>query len=199
MNNTQQGILFVIDGSNNVGKTTQRILLTQALEAKGYKATSFKYPAYECEPTGPRLNAYIRENNPENLSPTEFQIVQAQNKRDFEPALIDALNSHDVVIAEMYIGTGLAFGMVDGLDKKWLINLLRDIRTPDIYVILDGKQFDTGKEARHYIENDPIRTDSVRQNYLALAAEFGWHVVNANRPHAEVTRDLLKLLSLEAP
>lgn len=77
----------VVYGMNNLGKTTATKALVEYLCAQQTPARYLKYAIYEMEPTGPRINAYLRSGNPEKLTPLQFQELQVQNRRDFEPQL----------------------------------------------------------------------------------------------------------------
>ena len=72
------GILFTLLGVTNTGKTTQQKLLEDHLRQDGYRVTYVKYPVYDLLPTGPRINAYLRQGNPEKITAQEFHELQIQ-------------------------------------------------------------------------------------------------------------------------
>ncbi len=193
------GILFALYGVNNTGKTTQQKRLEERLRAEGYKVKYLKYPLYDFEPTGPRINAYMRQGNPEGLSAQEFHELQIRNKRDFEPELERLLSENDIVLAEMYTGTGIAYGMGDGLPKEWLLAEYSPLRKADISILLDGARFLESREVGHHFEEDDEKTERTRLAHLELAKDFGWDVVNANQSieavHAEIYSRVKKLLA----
>lgn len=184
------GILFTLLGVTNLGKTTQQELLHKRLEQEGYTVAYVKYPRYDLAPTGPRINAYLRQGNPEGISAREFHELQVQNKKDFQPELERLLSENDIVLAEMYTGTGIAYGMGDGFDKTELIGMNAALRAADLSVLLDGKRFLESREAGHHFENDDEKTERVRQAHLELAREFGWQIVNANQPRETVHEEI---------
>ena len=105
-----KGKLIVFYGINNLGKTTQAKMLVDWLNSIGIPAVYLKYPIYDLWPTGPKINAYLRENNPEHLTPLEFQELQVQNRKDFQDILDGYLNNGIWVVAEDYFGTGIEKG-----------------------------------------------------------------------------------------
>ena len=144
-----KGKLITIMGINNIGKTTQQTVLVEFLKENGHSVTALKYPVYDLVPTGPRCNAYLREGNPENLFPKEFQQLCAKNRLDFQSKLKSLLEENDFVLAEMYTGSGICFGMADGIDKNELIDMNRNLLVPDISILLDGERFLESREKNH--------------------------------------------------
>ena len=98
-------MFIAVLGINNIGKSTQVRRLTERIVAESLTARGIKYPIYDLAPTGPMLNGYLREGNPHNLTPREFQILQALNRQAFEPNLRQMLVANNVMVAEDYIGT----------------------------------------------------------------------------------------------
>lgn len=192
------GILFTLLGVTNTGKTTQQKLLEEHLKNDGYRVAYIKYPVYDLEPTGPRINAYLRGGNPENISALEFHKLQIQNKFDFESKLLSLLEENDIVLAEMYTGTGITYAMGDGLPKDWLISEYAPLRKADISILLDGKRFLESREAGHHYENDDEKTEKIRLAHLELAKDFGWTVINANQTidevHQQIYSEIKKVL-----
>ena len=184
------GILFTMMGVTNIGKTTQQELLEKRLLDEGFTISKVKYPRYDLLPTGPRINAYLRGGNPENLSAQEFQVLNVKNKFDFEPELLKLIDEYDIVIAEMYSGTGIAYGMGDGLDKDWFVKQYENLKGPDVAVLLDGKRFLESREANHSYENDDVKTEKIRLAHIELAKDFGWNIVNANQNLDTVHEDI---------
>lgn len=193
------GILFTLLGVTNTGKTTQQKLLEERLRTEGYRVAYVKYPVYDLAPTGPRINAYLRQGNPEGISPREFHELQVENKKDFAPELERLLAANDIVLAEMYTGTGIAYGMGDGFEKSWLVAENDSLRTADLSILLDGARFLESRETGHHFENDDEKTERIRLAHLELAKDFGWEVVQANQTipevHEEIYSRVKKLLA----
>lgn len=188
------GILFTLLGVTNTGKTTQQAKLQERLFAEGYRVAYVKYPVYDLLPTGPRINAYLRQGNPEGISAQEFHVLQIQNKRDFAPKLEHLLSENDIVLAEMYVGTGIAYGMGDGLEKDWLVSAYEGLRKADVSILLDGARFLESREAGHHYENDDEKTERIRAAHLELAADFGWNIVEANGTIDEVHEAIYQIV-----
>ena len=174
------GKFIAIYGINNLGKTLQAKMLEERLLAENFKVKRIKYPVYDLEPTGPRINAYLRKGNPDNLSAKAAQLIYVQNRKDFEPTLKAMLRENDFVIAEDYKGTGIAWGMGAGVEKNFLLYHNGSLLEEDVSILLDGKRFREGIESGHTHESNDELTEKVRLAHLELADYFHWPIVNAN-------------------
>lgn len=174
--------IAAICGMNNIGKSTVINGVARIIGAE-----VLKFPIYNT-PTGRRINAYLREGNPENLSPLDAQRIFAQNRFDFEPELL-AMAKNNFVILEDYNGTGKAWGMIAGIELRMLEKINKGQLEPDITVLLDGERFNSGIESNH--KHESIGSDGWnrgRQIYLDLAKRYGWRVVGVK--YGELEREI---------
>jgi thymidylate kinase len=190
-NKEQKGLLVAIYGINNIGKSTQVKLLKEEFEKQGKKAIIIKYPVYNLAPTGPQINAYLRQGNPEKLSSKQIQFLFAQNRKDYESKLKELIIENDIVILEDYTGTGISWGMGAGVDKDYLIDINKDLIIPDISILMDGERFLQGEEKYHLHENNYELIDKVREALLGLSKQFNWKIVNANQSIEFVKKDIM--------
>ncbi len=173
------GKLIALYGINRLGKTTQTEMLAERIREQGQAVMTFKYPRYDLEPTGPRINAYLREGNPENLTPKEFQILNVENRTDFQDTLLAYLETGHVIV-EDYWGTGVAWGMTAGVDADFLIDRNGHLIKEDLAILFDGTAFTTGAEENHTHEGSRALLLSARETHLKLQVRFGWKVVKTN-------------------
>ena len=189
----KSNLFIAVYGINNIGKSTQTKMLGDKLSLMGLEAKVIKYPIYDI-PSGVRLNDYLRNKNPEKLTPQEAQVLYAQNRRDFEENLLDLLE-HNIVIAEDYTGTGIAWGVGAGVDKDLLLSVNSDLLKEDFAILMDGNRFSSGIESGHKHENDNPLIKRVREVHLELAKDYGWGIVNANQTPEEVHEDIWGFVS----
>jgi len=193
----RSGLFIVLYGINGIGKSTQVKKLIERLRSQGEQFVSWKYPAYDLAPTGPMLNDYLRNGNPLDLLPREFQIIQAMNRTHRE-CMPGGLRTHikngTHVVAEDYIGTSIAWGMGAGVEKNFLTTLNSHLHKPDIEILLDGEPFVGSEEKQHRHENDHSMVDRVRDIHLDLAREFGWSVVPAEQKMEDVHGDIWRIV-----
>lgn len=188
-------MFIALYGINNIGKSTQIKALAEKFREQEKTVKILKYPIYDLAPTGPKINELLRNPHAEKISGEAFQMLYIKNRLDYEPQLLQDLAAHDVVLAEDYIGTGMAWGMTQGLSFEKIEELNRKYpqKKPDTEILLDGERFLTGKEANHRNEQDDRAVDQTRKNFLFLAKKFEWPVVGANEDEEKITNKLWQL------
>jgi len=185
-----RGKFIVLYGINNLGKTTQAKRLVQKLVQSGRKAKYLKYAVYGLEPSGKRLNDYLRAGNPEKLTAKQAQEIYAENRAQYEPTLKNDLESGMDIVAEDYWGTGVAWGAGAGVNKDFLLKLNERFNFEDIAILLTGTRFESRVEKDHLHERDIEFTNIAEKVHQELAREFGWKIVNANQDKEKVTEDI---------
>lgn len=199
-----KGKFIVLYGANNLGKTTQLNLLEGYFKTNNIKYKRIKYPVYDFEPTGPILNALLR--NPFTLSEEvrakyqdefEFQKLYIQNRTDYQPHLEEYLNEGINILTEDYCGTGIAWGVTKGVDMETLISLNIHLIRPDVEILLDGERFKNEdaveKGHRHESAADEIWKKN-RRIHNELAKRFSWNIINANDEVSKVHDNILSIV-----
>lgn len=189
-----KGKFIILLGINNLGKSTQAYLLVENLQNYGFKAEYLKYPIYDLEPTGPQINEIIRGGKAQAISEVELQKIYAQNRKDFQPELEKKLTRGISIVAEDYVGTGLAWGVAKGADLAELEAQNKDLTRGDLAIVLDGNRFIEAKEKNHIHEQDDELMKKCRQVHLDLAKKYGWSVVNANQSIENVAKDIWQIV-----
>ena len=175
-----KGKLIVIYGINNLGKTTQAKKLVAWLEARGFQAQYVKYPIYDLAPSGPYINAIVRKNLWQKIPPQEIQLWYAINRFQYQPELLSKLEQGIMVVAEDYVGTGIAWGIAEGVDKAWLENLNAPLYKEDLGILLLGRRFLKAAEKNHFHESNAALTENCHAVHEQLARAGGWQCVDAN-------------------
>lgn len=191
MSPERRGKFIVIYGANNLGKSVQTQLLVESLRQQGFKIQPLKYPIYDLEPTGPRINQALREGLA--ISDEELQREFAQNRRDFEPELKRILEEGAWVVAEDYKGTGIAWGVTHDIPLETMEEINQDLLEEDVTILLDGERFTSGRERGHRYE-DGADWKKARRTHLELAKRYGWEIVNANQTKERVYQDILDII-----
>lgn len=191
-NMAERGKFIVIYGANNLGKTLQTEMLTQALQENGVAVQRLKYPIYDLLPTGPIINAVLREGKP--MEDYQLQQTYARNRKDFEPTLLSYLTSGKWVLAEDYKGTGIAWGLTKGVSLEELEKMNAGLLDEDLAIVLHGERFLTGKETQHRHEGDDKIWELAQKNHLFLAERYRWQKVYANQTPERVHQDIWQVV-----
>lgn len=174
-----QNQIVTITGLDRCGKETQSKLLAQALPA-----TRFSSPDYE-HWSGKIIKAILQEkefqvggydevgycNTPwhsQTKHPEIFQSLQSINMQARQ-GLIKAALASSHVIMDRYEVDALAYGLIDGCDMRFLLELNRLVVPSDYVIIMAGKPFPRPGETPDINERDPIFQRKVRDAYTAYA------------------------------
>ncbi|MDD4352069.1 MAG: hypothetical protein PHU71_03770 [Candidatus Gracilibacteria bacterium] len=183
-------MFITIYGINNIGKSTQVRMLVERLQKKSYPTEYLKYPIYDLEPTGPAIDRILRSGEKQAISEIELQSLYAQNRRDFEPKLKDMLAQGQLVVAEDYVGTGIAWGLAKGANLEDLEKVNAGLLKEDLVILLDGESFNKNRETQHIHEGSDELLQKCREAHLLLAKRYGWQIVNANQELGKVSDDI---------
>jgi len=186
-----KGKFIVIYGANNLGKTVQAKLLVEKLKKNGLDSFYLKYPVYELEPTGPKINAGLREGT--GSSSLELQQLFAQNRRDFEPTLVEHLDRGEWPVTEDYKGTGIAWGTTYDISLSKMEEINEDLLAEDLAILLDGERFTSAIERGHRHEAGS-RWERAREVHQLLGERYGWEVVNANQSIENVSKNIWNIV-----
>ncbi len=184
-----KGKFVVLYGINNLGKTTQAKKLVKKIRKEGKKAEYLKYPIYKIRPSGEILNDYLRGTNKYGLNPKEAQIIYVLNRSQYEKNLLEKLENGINIIAEDYVGTGIAWGIGAGVDEKFLKKLNSHLLKEDLAFFFNGKRFLESMEKNHKHETDKILINRVKNVHLKLSEKLGWIKINANLSIEEIHKN----------
>lgn len=173
----KKGLFITIYGINNIGKTTHAKRLVQKLTEAGHKAVYVKYPVYDIEPTGPFLNQVLRSARQQTVSEEELQLWFVLNRAQFQPTLEKWLSEGIIVVAEDYIGTGIAWGTAKGADQTWLTELNKFLIQEDFALFLDGERTMQAIEKTHIHETNNDLIYRCEKVLRSLAEKNKWHTI----------------------
>ncbi len=194
MPNTK-GKFITILGANNLGKTTQAKKLVETLIINLNKNAEYlKYAIYSLEPSGPMIDDYLRKGNPYGFSPREFQILQVLNRTQYEPTLKNKIEKGTWVVAEDYVGTGIAWGMAAGVDKDLLYRLNSHLLKADLGILFEGEPFSDEFDKNNIHENDLATLEKAAQAFKEIAKDFNWQIINANQSIEEVHEQIMDVI-----
>lgn len=126
------GYLFVIEGSDGVGRSTQLSLLRTWLEVKGYGVIETGWTRSQLVKESIEL---AKAGNALNL--LTFNLLYATDFADrLEHEIIPALRSGFIVLADRYVYTAFARALARGTDADWMRRLYGFALEPDLVTYL---------------------------------------------------------------
>ncbi|MHB8653138.1 MAG: dTMP kinase [Terriglobia bacterium] len=113
------GKLFVVEGIDGSGKSTQLMLLHQWLQAEGYGTVFSEWNS------SPLVRDTTKRGKKKHmLTPSTFSLIHATDFADrMEHNIIPLLKAGAVVLCDRYIFTAFARDVARGMDSKWVREL----------------------------------------------------------------------------
>ena len=190
------GKLFIVEGIDGSGKSTQLMLLHQWLQAEGYGTV---FSEWNSSPLVKETTK--RGKKRQMLTPATFSLIHATDFADrYERQLVPLLRAGYVVLCDRYIFTAFARDTVRKCPPAWVRGIYNFAALPDLTFffkaelevslqrILDGrpqlKYFEAGMDMK--LSPDPYESFRVFQGrileqYLAMTTEFHFLVIDANQ------------------
>jgi len=113
------GKLFVVEGIDGSGKSTQLLLLHQWLKAEGFGVV---FSEWNSSPLVRDITK--RGKKKQMLSPATFSLIHSTDFADrMERNIIPLLKAGAVVLCDRYIYTAFARDVARGMDPKWVREL----------------------------------------------------------------------------
>jgi dTMP kinase len=113
------GRLFVVEGIDGSGKSTQLMLLHEWLKAEGYGVVFSEWNS------SPLVKGITKRGKKKRmLTPSTFSLIHATDFADrIEHNIIPLLKAGAIVLCDRYIYTAFARDVVRGMDPKWVREL----------------------------------------------------------------------------
>jgi dTMP kinase len=191
------GKLFVVEGIDGSGKSTQLTLLAQWLRQSGYPVVFSEWNS------SPIVRATTsRGKRRKLLTPLTFSLIHATDFTErVDRELLPALKAGAIVLADRYVYTAFARDVVRGVDVGWVQSLYRfaPVPTAAFYFrvplevalrrILAGrprlKWYESGMDLGLHSdlqESYRLFQGRILQEYEKFVGEHGLHVMNATLP-----------------
>jgi dTMP kinase len=203
------GRLFIVEGVDGSGKSTQIALLRQWLISEGY--TVF-FSEWNSSPLVKKTTG--RGKKKQLLTATTFSLIHATDFADrTEHDIIPPLKAGAIVLADRYIYTAFARDVARGVDRQWVRELYQFAVKPTLAFyyrvplevslsrILTGrtelKYYEAGMDLG--LSSDPHESFKLFQQrivneYEAMVDEFGLTVMDATLPIPEQQRRMRQLV-----
>ncbi len=177
--------LITLEGLDKSGKATQAALLARRLQRMGRDVETIAFPDYATH-VGQLIRQYLE--GVVVFGPELRQLLYVANRWERQEDLTQWLREGKIVITDRYTPSGLVYGLANGLDLEWMLTLERGLPPSDLVLVIDVSvaTAHAREEARDVYEANRGFLEQVWKAYRALAAEFGWILVDGERPKDDV-------------
>ncbi|MBP1633822.1 MAG: tmk [Acidobacteria bacterium] len=184
------GTLIAFEGLDQSGKQTQARLLGERLSAAGRRVQAVSFPDYTT-PIGAELHEALHGGR--DWGADVIQLLMIANRYEWKPAIAAALARGEVVVADRYLASSIAYGEAQGLDPLWLLEAQKHLPQPDLTLMIDiAPETAAGRKRqdRDRFEQDLEMLARVRESYRRQARATGWAAIDGERAVDEVAADV---------
>jgi dTMP kinase len=189
------GPLIAFEGLDQSGKETQARMLAARLSGLGRRVTTVSFPDYET-PIGAELRRALHGGR--EYGPDVIQMLMIANRYEWKPAIARAQAEGQVVVADRYLASSVAYGEAQGLDPDWLFEAQKYLPPPALTVMIDiapATAVSRKRVNRDRFEQDLGMLERVRVSYRRQAASPGWVAIDGERPIEQVAADVATAVS----
>ncbi len=203
------GKLFVVEGIDGSGKSTQLMLLHQWLQAEGYGTV---FSEWNSSPLV--RDTTKRGKKKQMLTPATFSLIHATDFADrMEHNIIPLLKAGAVVLCDRYIYTAFGRDVARGMDPQWVRDLYSFAVKPTLAFyfrvplevamrrLMDGrngfKYYEAGMDLE--LSEDPVESfrtfqGRIIEEYEKIVPEFEVIAVDATLPIEEQQAQMRQLV-----
>jgi len=187
--------LFVIEGLDGAGKSTQMKRLNEHITARGHRCRQLHFPRTDSPVYGELIARFLRGElgDIHQVNPYLVALIYAGDRFDFKPTLEKWLDAGDVVLLDRYVYSNVAYqcAKIENREERqtlrdWILHLefeYHNLPKPDLNIFLnvpfrftrqmltdgragDKRQYLQGKQDIH--EADLFFQEKVRESYLSM-------------------------------
>jgi len=204
------GKLFIVEGIDGSGKSTQLDLLSKWLIGQGYCVAFSEWNS------SPLVKATTKRGKKKQLlTPTSFSLIHAADLADrMERQILPALKAGAIVLADRYIYTAFGRDVARGVSSTWVRKVYAFAVRPTVAFyfqvpleeslrrILGGrpqlKFYEAGLDVG--LSDDPYESFALFQGrileeYEKMVGEFGLTVIDATLPLVEQQEMVRRIIS----
>ena len=188
-------VLIAFEGLDQSGKETQARMLAGRLTAAGRQVTIVSFPDY-ATPIGAELHRALHGGR--DYGPDVIQMLMIANRYEWKPAIVRAQAEGQIVVADRYLASSVAYGEAQGLDPDWLFEAQKYLPPPALTVMIDiapATAVSRKRVNRDRFEQDLAMLERVRVSYRRQAASPGWVAIDGERAKDSVAADVATAVS----
>lgn len=192
------GAFIVFEGADGAGKSSLSKRVAEELTAKGIEVV------LTAEPTHEGIGAFIRSGGAGDISQRTEALLFVADRNDHTEKIKEMVSEGKVVLCDRYFASTVAYQSAkldgDASDREWLIGINREfIDIPEAIILLDidpkvgmDRVGVRGEEISKFERLD--FQNQVRENYLLLAKEFGFDVIDASQMQDQVFAEAMEIV-----
>lgn len=189
------GAFIVFEGVDGAGKST---VCRKVADSLGRDAV------LTAEPTHEGIGGFIRSGSAGSISQRTEALLFCADRNDHTERIREWVSEGRIVLCDRYFASTVAYQSAgldgDSTDREWLIGINQQfIGEPDATILLDidpsvglGRVGARGEGISKFERLDFL--EQVRSNYLRLADEYGFDVVDASAGEDDVLEKVMEII-----
>ena len=142
-----------------------------------------------------RFRAFLdgKRDYPDELKHLLLSANRWEKKKEIE-SMID---NGTILIMNRYYQSNLVYGIANGLNINWLINLDKGLPKEDIVIVIEVSpktSYQRAAENRDIFEKDQKLLTDVHKNYRKLARQYKWKIINGEKSKDQVHEDIMTIV-----
>jgi dTMP kinase len=174
----REGRIIVLEGIDKAGKGTQCKLLQNDIMKAGFNCKIIDFPDYST-PIGKEIRLFL--DGKRAYSREVQHMLLSINRWEKKAEIEKMLQNGTIIIMDRYYQSNIVYGLSNGLDLNWLINLDKGLPKEDIVIILEidpATSYKRVNRNRDLFEKNLEFLSNVKQNYQKLSQVYNWKIVN---------------------
>lgn len=204
-----EGKLIVFEGIDGAGKSSNINLLDLWLTQKGIRVLRTAWKSSDI------VKPAIMEGKKHvSLKPKTFSLLHAADFYDrMDKEVIPHLNSGGVVLSDRYVYTAFVRDVARGLDQKWVYNIYKYARKPDLVIYFDTSietalsRIKRRGDVGYYEAGMDVGVDNdidesfkkfqsvIKSNYEQLSKQYGFIKIDSNKSFKDIQQKIREEVS----
>ncbi|RVX70412.1 hypothetical protein B0A52_05911 [Exophiala mesophila] len=194
------GLLFVVEGLDRSGKSSQCQRLYENITAQGRKARYVKFPD-RTTPTGVMINSYLTSKTQQDDH--SIHLLFSANRWEAIKGIERDLDAGVDVIVDRYSFSGAVYSAAKAnpdLSLEWAWSPEIGLLKPDMLLFLDISPDDAAKrgnygEERYETEMMQLRVRTLFKNLFSRLDNVAVEIIDAGQAMDKVTNDILAVVN----
>lgn len=190
-------IIIAFEGLDKSGKNSQSEMLHKALYERGYNVEKSEFHRYDT-PTGQLIRQFL--DGEYKVNQHAIECIMAADKYAQLDWFKELEKETDVLILDRYVLSQMVYGVANGIDIDFTLNLLEHMPEPNYHFFLDVSPEESMNRKGKFGDNDKYEGDlelltKAREKYLQVMeieqADGKALILDGTRPVGELHEDIL--------
>ncbi|EAL48995.1 thymidylate kinase [Entamoeba histolytica HM-3:IMSS] len=196
--NINRGLLIVLEGIDQSGKSSATQRVCELLEKKGIQSVKQPFPDRSTD-IGKLIDEFLHGKN---LPQQVVHLLYSANRWEVAQNIKETLEKGITVICDRYAFSGIVYSIANGLDEKWCNSADCGLPKPDIVFFLELSLEDAEKRRKTMktdrYENTKFQS-KVKCEYEKFKDSMKWTCIDASQSKEEVALEITSIIEQQLP